>query len=228
MTAYGFVDLATDDDTLTARIDFENCQVSGGTSIIEDVQRPHRVSLTKWDGVSPRRATIAVVFDGHANTASQRPGMDALKAMARPTGQFKPPPNVTWDTGGVLQFDRTRDRNAAWWIEDLQWDNTDSLVSFANSQQGREPTRQFVNVMLVEVVEAETVGSVAKRKRPAAKKSASSSVYTVKTGDTLQRIAQIKLHDSKRWPEIKALNPTIHDPKKLKAGSKIVLPAIHN
>jgi len=49
-------------------------------------------------------------------------------------------------------------------------------------------------------------------------------VYTVEKGDTLWSIAKRYLGDGKRWKDIVSSNPGL-DPKKLKVGQKIVLPA---
>ncbi len=49
--------------------------------------------------------------------------------------------------------------------------------------------------------------------------------YTIKSGDSLYKIARVAYGDSNRWREILAANPTaIPDPKNLKVGTVIVLP----
>jgi LysM repeat protein len=58
----------------------------------------------------------------------------------------------------------------------------------------------------------------------AAPKSKSGRVYTVKAGDTLQRIAERECGSAKLVAQIKALNPGL-EPDKIKVGAKINLPA---
>lgn len=62
--------------------------------------------------------------------------------------------------------------------------------------------------------------------KPVAKKStpAAGPTYVVKSGDTLGEIAARELGSFDKWTEIAALNGNL-DPKKLKKGQKIVLPA---
>ncbi|MEY2745142.1 MAG: LysM domain, partial [Planctomycetota bacterium] len=49
-------------------------------------------------------------------------------------------------------------------------------------------------------------------------------VYTVKSGDTLARIAERECGSAKMVAQIKALNPGL-DPNKIKVGAKLNLPA---
>lgn len=62
--------------------------------------------------------------------------------------------------------------------------------------------------------------------KPAAKKStpAAGPTYVVQSGDTLGEIAARELGSFDKWTEIAALNDNL-DPKKLKKGQKLVLPA---
>lgn len=52
----------------------------------------------------------------------------------------------------------------------------------------------------------------------------SGNVYVVQKGDTFFSIARNTLGNQSRWKEIQQLNPTV-DPKKLRIGQKLVLPA---
>jgi nucleoid-associated protein YgaU len=55
-------------------------------------------------------------------------------------------------------------------------------------------------------------------------KAGGRATYTVRGGDTLSRIAARELGDGDRWAEIRDLNPGL-DPRSLKVGAKLVLPA---
>ena len=54
--------------------------------------------------------------------------------------------------------------------------------------------------------------------------AAASSEYTVKSGDTLEGIARTQLGDGQKWKSIVEMNPGL-DPKALKIGQKIKMPA---
>lgn len=54
--------------------------------------------------------------------------------------------------------------------------------------------------------------------------STAASEYTVKSGDTLEGIARAQLGDGQKWKSIVEMNPGL-DPKALKVGQKIKMPA---
>ncbi|RLS47386.1 MAG: LysM domain-containing protein [Planctomycetota bacterium] len=54
--------------------------------------------------------------------------------------------------------------------------------------------------------------------------AASTSQYTIKSGDTLEGIARTQMGDGQKWQLITAANPGL-DPKALKIGQKINIPA---
>ncbi len=51
------------------------------------------------------------------------------------------------------------------------------------------------------------------------------SVVTVKPGDSLWKLAQQNLGEGLRWQDLLPVNPSIHDPNHICAGSQIYLPA---
>lgn len=217
---------------ITARLEIEDSERSGGGAVLEEIERPKRTPLTEWVGGSVRRQTLSLLLEGHVSKRGLDADIRALEVMSEPPGAHKPPPRVKWDTGGLLEHDATRAGHLWWWVEELAWDNTDRLID----RQSRETRRQRVSVRLVQVVE-EIPKSVAKRKKnegvaiPDFTGGAFGRVptpggrYTVKSGDTLRRIAERELGDSDRWREIKALNPQITNTKNIPAGSSIRLPA---
>jgi len=69
--------------------------------------------------------------------------------------------------------------------------------------------------------DAGSAGSTSKKPDP---KAVPSKPYVVKSGDTLDKISTRLLGTSKRWKEILDLNPGL-DPKKLKVGQTIKVPA---
>jgi nucleoid-associated protein YgaU len=54
--------------------------------------------------------------------------------------------------------------------------------------------------------------------------AAGSTQYTIKSGDTLEGIARAQMGDGQKWQLIAAANPGL-DPKALKIGQKITIPA---
>ena len=54
--------------------------------------------------------------------------------------------------------------------------------------------------------------------------AAGTTQYTIKTGDTLEGIARAQMGDGQKWQLIAAANPGL-DPKALKIGQKITIPA---
>ncbi|MBI5435369.1 MAG: LysM peptidoglycan-binding domain-containing protein [Planctomycetes bacterium] len=91
----------------------------------------------------------------------------------------------------------------------------------------QRPTSGFVaDEVAVRATPSAEKSSVAPAKKPAAKKStvAAGPTYVVQGGDTLGEIAQRELGSFDKWSDIAALNGNL-DPKKLKKGMKIVLPA---
>lgn len=54
--------------------------------------------------------------------------------------------------------------------------------------------------------------------------AAGSTQYTIKSGDTLEGIARTQMGDGQKWQLIAAANPGL-DPKALKIGQKITIPA---
>lgn len=53
-----------------------------------------------------------------------------------------------------------------------------------------------------------------------------SKTYTVKSGDSLSKIAKLELGSSSKWNEIYKLNAKIigSDPNRIKPGQKLVMP----
>jgi nucleoid-associated protein YgaU len=64
----------------------------------------------------------------------------------------------------------------------------------------------------------------APRLAPAAAPSSGASEYVVQKGDNLMLIASRTLGSKSRWTEIRDMNPRI-DPKSLKVGTKLTMPA---
>ncbi|MNE87947.1 LysM domain/BON superfamily protein [compost metagenome] len=54
-----------------------------------------------------------------------------------------------------------------------------------------------------------------------------SKTYTVKSGDTLSKIAKLELGSSSKWKDIYNLNKAVigSDPKLIKPGQRLVLPS---
>ncbi len=109
----------------------------------------------------------------------------------------------------------------------------DAELRQGNIQSAREPVseRRPTLVRDTSVDDAPSAGRRVQQGRPSATPSnpqpiqrAEPRIYVVRSGDTLSEIALRQTGTSKRWKEIVDLNPGL-DPKKLKVGARLRMPA---
>lgn len=179
---------------------------TGGFGGWQTISRPHRKSLTEWQGIDPLELTFSVIFDGGPDLSSVESDCLTLEQMAQPDGTT-PPPTVTV-TGAVPHSD------LVWVIDALAFDPAP-----AYSKSGYR-IRQEATVTLKEYVSADLVKSAAETARG---KVTTAKSYIVKKGDTLLSIAAAQLGDFTRWTDIAALNG-IRDPNRITVGQRLRLP----
>lgn len=182
---------------------------------LDDVERPKRKGAIDWTGSKPGGWVVPVLFD------EWRTGGNAEGPLGNLTGMARVPDNA--DTAikvrvlGVPQIagaTGTRD----WFIRTVAFVDDPKPI-----WRDQLRVRQAVAITIVEAIVADQI-----KVRPAQAArdrngSAKTRTYTVKKGDTLQRIAVQQLGSAGRWREIATLNK-LRDPKKIKVGQKLKLP----
>jgi nucleoid-associated protein YgaU len=172
------------------------------------VNRPHRRGLTNWTGRNPFRQEIDIVISEFKDGTSVEPQIKALQEMASPVLSNPARTPVVRIHGDMLVH-----KDTDYIIEDLVFGATER-----NHEKGHR-TRQLVTVKLLEYVD----GGDVKENKTKPGHNIKYRTYTIKHGDTLQKIAKKFLGDYKRWKEIAKLN-NIHDPRHPPVGKKIRIP----
>lgn len=181
--------------------------VSGGSGGYSEIERPKRVSLTEWQGHTPRSMELPIILDGYVSDRSVEKDVATLQRMARKISDDARTPLITVEGKVPLT-------NVIWVINDISWESQERSIATGNR------IRQVASISLLEYVEGEL--TVRRKKHP----QKTFRLYTVKQGDTLGKIAAKLLGKASRWKEIKRLNPKppIRDPNNLKRGRKLKVP----
>ncbi|GAB6901870.1 LysM peptidoglycan-binding domain-containing protein [Kineosporia succinea] len=191
----------------------------GGWKIID---RPRKRSMTEWQGPQPMRASLQMLFDGFA---ASRLGQSQAQSIAYLERHFAP-------TNGALVPPAFRvlgawplDEAMHWVCDGLQVDDDTAMTIVRRSD--RVPLRTLVTLSLLQYVPGDVIikTSAAKRSKEKQGSGSKTKIYVVKQGDTLGKIAAKQLGSAKRAADIKKLNPSIRDPKHLKVGLRLKLPA---
>lgn len=204
-------------------LDPESVVPGGGVGGWDEVTHPRRESSTEWAGTSLRTLSVTLVLDSNRLTDHVERGLRQLEVWGRrltPTSPHPPVLVFEWGYWGVFR----------WVLNGLAFGDT-----VHDLHGGR--TRQLVTVELLEFRTPELTLTPAQRAAPApapagapGKPSSgpapapSGRVYTVKSGDTLGRIAQRELGNAARWPELARLNG-LRDPDRITVGQRLRLPA---
>jgi LysM repeat protein len=178
-------------------------EISGGYGGWEEIARPRRTSLTQWNGHPPFRLRLPLVIDSFADGDSIEEKCERLHSMGRSPESLTPPPII--DIEGAVMFS-----GIGWVIDDISWGACER-----HHTRGYR-TRQEVVVQLLQHIPKDKVVRH-QTNQPKYR------IYTIKKGDTLQKIAAKLLKDKSRWKEIAKIN-NIRDPKHLKVGRKIKVP----
>lgn len=179
--------------------------ISAGYGGWSEASRPGRQAATVWEGFAGRRMTISVLLDGLGEESSVESQITAVDTMARSiVDGHTPIVSVTGDTIPVEVA------GARWVIDRVDWGN-------AIRRQDGQRVRQVASFEFLEFVAPQIVIAGANASR-------GTTTYVIKKGDTLTKIAQRLLGDKDRWREIATLNG-IRDPRKLKVGARIKIPA---
>jgi hypothetical protein len=200
----------------------------------QTVKRKRRRSLTEWPGVEPLTQDVSIMIDKFAQGTSIEALITQLERMAgrtRPGAPDHEPPLVHFESMGVVPHDYHREPQTEWVIQNIEFGDADRNID-------GNRIRQAVTITFTEYIEDDDIAGLtsAQRRRLAkAKKSvkkgkgakgAKEKRYVVKgSEETMETIAARELGKSSRWHEIKKLNPTLRDPKKIiPAGTTVNLP----
>lgn len=172
-----------------------------------EIDRPRDVSMTEWQGSKPFKLNVPIMFDGLSANVSQEDNIDRLENLGYKLPGQKEPPII--NIGGVVFGKLTFWR---WVIQNIDWgDSIRREDGVRLRQPGVVTLQQYVASDTIRIINAHH----SKHKR--------SRSYTVKKGDTLQKIAAKLLKKSSRWKDIANLN-NIRDPKKIKVGQRLKVP----
>lgn len=208
--------------TLHFALDPASVTPGGGIGGWEEVAHPKRESTTEWSGTPLRTLTLELVLDENRLTDDVENAVRILNVW----GRTQP----GWHEPSVLSFGWGTWAAWRWVVNGLEYGET------VHNAAGRR-TRQAVTVELLEHRTAVLALTPAKRATPApappgkpgkpssgATPTPSGRVYTVKSGDSLSRIAQRELGKASRWPELARLNG-LRDPNRITPGQKLRLPS---
>jgi hypothetical protein len=207
----------------------------GGWSLVEV---PKRMGLSEWTGRPPMGLQITFYIDRLNTPLDDEPGRElsrqfnALEVMAGVSHRDDEPPEVIFNSGGLCPHDYSQNPKWTWVIETLSWD-AERIVNNAARRPiflaGTLTLRQFNADELLDAYRGPAKKNRDKNKKKGGKggggksKSSPPKTHTVKSGETLSRIAADLLGDAKRWREIADLN-NIRNPRNLKVGAVLRIP----
>lgn len=184
---------------------------AGGVGGWDIVSRPDDTGLPTWNGSAPWTLQLDVLFDRWVERGSVQALVNRLIKVASQRKDGKPPTRIkVW--GRAIPKHLNGEQFV---ISDITWG--DSLRS--NSGVLRS---QAATLSLIEYESADKI-KIKRVKRKKHKGGKGTKKYTVKKGDTLQKIAAKFYGDSRKWKVIAKRND-IKNPRKLKVGMVLKIP----
>ena len=197
---------------------------NGGGARWNQTARPHRTSLTEYDGTDPFQQQLSLIFDGVDGDVSVESQCEQLERMHMPAADRQEPPLVAV-IGAVAHPELDYVINGLDWDTSPMWSPSMYRI------------RQAVTVTLLQYVADDRIGEApaAARARQQALAAAATAArkaggtvsatrtYVVKSGDTLSAIAARLLGSAKRWTDIATLNG-IRDPNTIRVGQELRIP----
>jgi hypothetical protein len=192
------------------------------------------MGLVEWAGRNPIGLEINFLIDRTNDPSAANPGVwcermfDQLERLCGLASRHEPPPVFAFNSGGLCPHDFTQNRRYRWVIESLTWDKPRFINNIYNRPvfiAGTVTIRQFNDDALMDAYQGPAKRNRNKHKNN--KDDRGPTKYTVKIGDTLQKIASKKLDDPKRWREIADLNDIRHPSRddKLNPGRVLKIPS---
>lgn len=186
--------------------------IQGGYGGWEVVDRARQRGLTQWNGVEPKRLSVAILFDGVHNGDNKENEVAMLLDMATPAPHE--PPIVHISGKGIPAVAKE------WVIESITWGTN---TWWGTDRNGHDSLlRQDAVVNLMQHIAGDRAAfSKAKPTRVGGK--VWPKHYVVKKGDTCGKIAAKFYGNSKKWKLIANAN-NIRDPKQIKVGRTLTIP----
>jgi len=200
-------------------------EISDGHGGWQEVSRARRMAVTEWQGPSPLKVKLPVLYDGYSTGASVQGQVTALiNGVSPPDGSAEPPPfTITgaWPVPASTQFV----------CDGIEWDSEGWIRDEAGT-----PVRALFTIICLQYVapdpivrtstatsRAATSTTAASSTAAPARASTAAAIYTVKAGDTLTGIAAAMLGDWRRFTDLASLNG-IRDPNTVPAGATLRIP----
>lgn len=200
--------------TLTAYLGPTLPSVSGGRGGWTEKARPRRQAVVQWDGPSARTCSIEILLDAWRSGGSIAAQLAVVDALAPPASAVEGP--VLYVTGSPLV------PSTVPWV--AQAVNLYDALERPNGTLARV----MVGFELIEKRTADVITRSSPAKRSTGRNGTPSRgqprKHVVKAGESLTSIAAKELGSAHRWQEIAKLNG-LRDPKKLRVGQSLTLPA---
>lgn len=192
----------------------------------QKVPRPRRKALTEWVGRDSTSIEIEFMIDSFSDGTGydNKQAVDTLEKLAGIGIHDPEPPLFKYTTNppALGWHNNHHASHVLWYVDTLRWEKDQILPN-----QSGNPMRAAGTVIITQHVKdehLEALSAVEARRQSSTRGRGGSTRYTVRRGDTLSKIAAKKLGRASRWREIAKLN-NIRDPKNLKVGRKIRIPA---
>lgn len=202
--------------------------VSAGYGGWSRVARPRKKAQTEWVGRDSLSLEIEFLLDAYAdNDGLFVIGQErALERLAGLDINDPEPPlcRITSRPAALIPHNFHHASQVKWFVETIAWDKG----SIESNSVGNH-TRiggTFVITQFVEDERLSSLTSVERRKKASGGgRGATRKTYTVKTGDTLSKIAARSdvYGDASKWKKIGDANG-IRDPKKVRVGQVLKIP----
>ena len=199
--------------TVTALLDEAGANITGGYGSWDTIARPRRQAVTHWTGRDPFTMDLALILDGHKTFESVETQCSRLERLALPHPNPGGSPPVVSLNGEAIPHSDIQD----WVVNDIAWGDN------IRDRNGHR-TRQHVVVGLLRYVEIDKIQITAAANFRNKSGGGTIRIIDVRPNDTMATIAARELGNSKRWTEIRELNPPLRDPNALVKISKIKVP----
>lgn len=182
--------------------------LSAGGARWSIIDAPRRVSFVQWQGRDPFQLDVPILLDGWMDRDGIEKECRNLTAMQL-CPEFGEPPTIRI-SGALPISDRRWVIQGITWGTNVYWSKTDHGDPFR--------MRQDAVVHFLEYRPERSVHVLATHTLP--------SSYQVLAGKTttLKKVAKDVWGSSRRWREIKNVNPSVRDPNHVKGPKKLRIP----